>query len=155
MEQIVYEDNPHLDIWMKLILALPVLIIIVSGIAVIAFEPRESAYEACGTLALSLVLVLMFFFNIVPRAYVVCDNGIVIRTHGFFTFNIPFSTVNTVRGPQGINFSINLPTNLSQSSVLVIDRKRRLPITITPADRQSFLSNFDKAFKEWQQYGGK
>jgi hypothetical protein len=40
---------------------------------------------------------------------------------------------------------------MSQSSALEIARKRRMPVNITPADRQAFVSNFDKAFNDWKQ----
>jgi len=155
MEHVIYEDKPHTDTWMKLILALPVIIVIGSAIPLIVLGRREEINQAFTVLGACLLLVLLIDFLVVPRAYVVCDSRITIRFRGPLAFHIPFSTVKGLRRASYLSFGISLPTSMSPSNIIEITRKRRMSVIITPGDRQSFITNFENAFKEWQQYGAK
>ncbi|MGD0856225.1 MAG: hypothetical protein ABSA18_10525 [Dehalococcoidia bacterium] len=146
MDYKIYEDKPHTDIWMKGILLLPSAILLVTAITLWQESLQATLYLIAGALLIGLV-----FIFIIPIKYCIFNTKIRIKFRGPFAFNIPFETVTDVREPRWFTAGINLPTNMSQSSTLEIARKGRMPVNITPADKQAFVSNFDKAFNDWKQ----
>jgi hypothetical protein len=146
MDYKIYEDKPHTDIWMKGILLLPSAILLVTAITLWQESLQATLYLIAGALLIGLV-----FIFIIPIKYCIFNTKIRIEFRGPFSFNIPFETVTGVREPRWFTAGINLPTNMSQSNALEIARKGRMPVNITPADKQAFVSNFDKAFNDWKQ----
>ncbi len=146
MDYKIYEDNPHIDTWMRAILLLPSAIIVMT--AIITWQ--ESWQVALYLIAGAVLFGFVFTF-IVPIRYCIFNNKIRIEFRGPFAFNIPFETVTGLREPRWFSAGVNLPTNMSQSCALEIARKGRMPVNITPADKQAFISNFNKAFQDWKK----
>jgi len=146
MDYKIYEDKPHTDIWMRGILLLPSAILLVTAITLWQESLQATIYLIAGALLIGFV-----FIFIIPIKYCIFNTKIRIEFRGPFAYNISFDTVTGVREPRWFTAGINLPTSMSQSSALEIARKGRMPVNITPADRQAFVSNFDKAFKDWKQ----
>jgi hypothetical protein len=151
MEQVIYEDRPNTDIWMKLVIALPSAVLIISALMIISTNLQEAIYMFIASACILLVLN----YIVIPAGYIIYDSKISIRFRGPLAFNMPFSTIKTLRRARALSFGINLPTSISAANALEIVRKKRMAVVITPGDKQAFLANFEKAFKEWQTYGGK
>ena len=150
MDYPVYEDTPRADIWIRAVLFLPALIILI----VMFLMPAEEPWIPAFLVFLALISSGLPFL-IIPTRLSILNSAIRIGFRLPFPLLIPFSTVVTLRPSRWSTFGINLPTNLSQRNAVDIIRKNRLSVTVTPSDRQAFLANFDKAFKEWQTYEGR
>jgi len=146
MDYVVYEDRPRTDIWLKLIFLLPVALIFISAFIFSKSDPA-GIYVAIG----AAIIMAILYFLIIPTRYCILNNKMRIEFRGPFAFNMPFDTITDVRDARWSTAGINLPTTMSQSSVLEIVRKGRMSVTITPADKQAFVSNFHKAFQDWKQ----
>ncbi|MCX6005919.1 MAG: hypothetical protein NTZ34_01495, partial [Chloroflexi bacterium] len=131
---------------LKLIFMLPPALIFISVFIISKFD-AAGIYVAAGA---AVVMAILYVF-ILPIKYCILNNKIRIEFRGPLAFNIPFETVTGVRDPRWFTAGINLPTNMSQSSALEIARKGRVSVNITPADKQAFVSNFDKAFQDWKK----
>jgi hypothetical protein len=151
MEQVIYEDKPHTDIWIKLIVLLPSIILVFSALMIMG----TNLQEGICMLGVAVVTWLILNFMVIPTRYVIYDSKISIRFNSPFSFSMPFATIKAVRQASWSTFGVNLPTNLSPSNAIEILRKRRMAVTITPGDKQAFITNFENAFKEWQKYQGK
>lgn len=147
MDNLIYEDNPHTDIWMKLIVLLPAVIMLITAASLLQIDPEGALYLSC--LAFIIGIIIRF---IIPTKYSIYDSKITIRFKGPFEFKIPFETLKTVRPSRWSTVGINLPANFSQANALEIVRKRGLSITITPANKQLFIDSFEKSFQDWHQY---
>ena len=146
MEQVIYEDKPRTDTWIKSVVWLPSIILAITAVPLLNKSLEAGIYMLCAAVAAGLILNYLF----IPVAYVVYNDKIAIRFRGPFSFNMPFSTVVGIRRSRCSAIGINLPTNMSQSDAVEIVRKRRLSVNITPGDKQAFISNFENVFKEWQ-----
>lgn len=148
MEQVIYEDKPQTDIWLKLIVVLPSIILVISAILIMGTNLMEGIYMLCAAAVIGLIL----YFMVIPVAYIIYDNKISIRFRGPLAFNMPFSTVKSVRQARWSTFGVNLPTCMSISRAIEIVRNKRMAVTITPEDKQAFITNFENVFREWQKY---
>lgn len=149
MKYTEYEDRPSIDIWAKLILSLPILILIIETIHIWTNDPSYGMYVALLTILIGIV-----FIFILPNRYSILDDKIKIGFRGPFSFNIPFETITALRQQRRSTIGINLTTCLSAARALEIIRKKRMTVTITPGDREAFISNFEKSYREWQERYG-
>jgi hypothetical protein len=145
MNVLLHEDNTHKDIWLKLVLAIPVIIIV--GVA-LSFLERNKTEDALARIGVAALIVIIFWI-IIPRQYLVFDDRITIRFAGPFSFNIPFGTIKKVGPAAGASFGLNFPSSLSNSHAVGILRKKRIAIYITPVDRDLFLEKLGMAMDNW------
>ena len=146
MDYVVYEDRPHTDIWLKLIFMLPAVLMFISAFIFIKFD-SAGIYAAAGI----AIMMALLYFLVIPTRYCILNNEMRIEFRGPFAFNIPFDTVTGIRDARWSTVGINFPTSMSQSRVLEIMRKGHMAVTITPSDKQAFVSNFHKTFQDWKQ----
>jgi hypothetical protein len=148
MEQVIYEDKPRTDTWIKSVVWLPSIIMAAAAVPLMYKSLDPGIYMLCAAAAVGLVL----YFLVIPTGYVIYNDKISVRFRGPLAFNMPFATLTGVRKSRWSTFGVNLPTNISQADAVEIVRKRRLAVTITPGDKQAFITNFEKVFKEWQKF---
>jgi hypothetical protein len=148
MEQVIYEDKPRTDTWIRSIVWLPSIILAVTAVPLMNTSLEAGIYMLCAAAAAGLILN----FLVIPTGYAIYNDKISVRFRGPLSFNMPFSTVVGVRRSRWSTIGVNLPTNMSQASAVEIVRKRRLAVTITPGDKEAFITNFENVFKEWQKY---
>jgi len=146
----VHEDRPGTDIWFKLIFLLPVVLLLVPAFVLYGTDGRSATGILYGAGATAAVMAALYFL-ILPTRYSILNDKLKITFRGPFTFNIPFSTIAAIRDGQWSTVGINLPTRFSQKDVLEIVRKKRMTVTITPADKREFTANFHKAFEDWKK----
>ncbi len=145
MNILLHEDNTHKDIWLKLVLAVPVIIL--AGRALLFLE-RNKTENALAMIGLAALIVIIFSI-IIPRQYLVFDDRVKIKFAGPFSFNIPFATIKKVGPAGGASFGLNFSSSLSRSHAVGILRKKRMAIHITPADRDLFLEKLNMAINNW------
>ena len=148
MSLTVYEDTPPSDKWLRMILAIPVAIILIAGIAlVLSHEDEDAIYLPAVGIAVAVI-----FSAIIPRKYRILEDRVEIVLGGPLKFSIPFKTIKTTRNATWKSLGINLPTTLSSKNGVQILRKKSMSVNITPSDRQAFMENLAKAMKNWSTY---
>jgi len=148
VDSIIYQDDTNKDIWLKLLLAIPVLIILGTAFYLLITNDVKAAIEMFGV----VVLILIIFWLIFPKKYIILDSKVKIVLGGPFSFNIPFKNIKTARIPKGITSGINFPSSFSGKHAVQIVRKKGMNVNITPADRELFLKNLEKAMDDWEKY---
>jgi hypothetical protein len=148
MQQVIYEDKPRTDTWIRSIVWLPSVILAATAVPLMSKSLEAGIYTLCAAAAVGLALN----FLVIPTGYVIYNDKITVRFRGPFAFNMPFSTVTAIRSSRWSTVGVNLPTNMSQANAVEIVRRRRLSVTITPSDKQAFITNFESVYKEWQKY---
>jgi hypothetical protein len=145
MDILLHEDNTHKDIWLKLILAVPIIIILVAALLFLADNKTEDALAMFGV----VVLIFIIFSIIIPKQYLIFDDRVKIVFASPFSFNIPFDTVKKVGVAGGTSFGLNFPSSLSNRHAVEILRKKRIAVYITPDNRELFLEKLGKAMSNW------
>jgi hypothetical protein len=145
MDSILYEDTPRYDVWLKTIMVLPVFFVLM-GAHYLFIAQIEAAISMFAT----TLLMAAIYWAIFPRRYLILDSKLKIALGGPFSFNIPFSNLETARAPQGATFGINFPTCFSNERTVQIIRKKGWYVNITPNDRAPFLENLNKALNDWR-----
>jgi hypothetical protein len=146
MDSVIYEDNPHYDVWLKGIMVLPVFFILI-GLYYLFTAQVESAIGLFAT----AVLMGAIYWAVFPRKYQILDTKIRIVLGGQFSFNVPFDTLETAGKPEGVNLGINFATTFVSQHVVEIKRKKGMNVNITPNDRDLFLENLNKAVYDWKR----
>lgn len=146
MDSVVYEESPRYDTLLKGIMALPVFFILF-GIYYLFIAGIEAAIAMFAT----TLLMAAIYWAIFPRKYQILDSKFRIALGGPFSFNIPFSNLETARKPEGATFGLNFATCISSDRTVQIIRKKGWYVNITPNDRDLFLENLNKAMVEWRR----
>ncbi len=146
MDSVIYEDNPHYDVWLKGIMVLPVFFILI-GLYYLFTAQVESAIGLFAT----GVLMGAIYWAVFPRKYQILDSKIRIVLGGQFSFNVPFDNLKLAGKPEGVNLGINFATTFVSQHVVEIKRKKGMNVNITPNDRDQFLENLNKAIYDWKR----
>jgi hypothetical protein len=146
MDSIIYEDAPRYDVYLKAIMVLPVFFILFGIYYLIIAQ-----VEAATTMFAATLLIAAVYWAIFPRKYLILDSKFKIVLGGPFSFNFPFSNLETATAPEGATFGINFPTCFSNERTVQIIRKRGWYVNITPSNRALFLDNLNKALNEWRR----
>jgi hypothetical protein len=146
MDSIVYEDNPHYDVWLKGIMVLPVFFLIIG----IYYLVTAQVGSAIGLFATG-VLMGAIYWAVFPRKYQILDSKIRIVLGGQFSFSVPFDNLETARQPEGVSLGLNFATTFLSQHAVEIKRKKGMNVNITPNNRELFLENLNKALHEWRR----
>jgi len=146
MDSVIYEDNPHYDVWVKAIMVLPVFFIIL-GVYYLFTAQVESAI---GLFATTLLMGAIYWV-IFPRKYQILDSKIRIVLGGQFSFKVPFDNLETAGKPEGVSLGLNFATTFLSQHAVEIKRKKGMKVNITPNDRDLFLENLNKAVYDWRR----
>jgi hypothetical protein len=150
MDSVIYEDNPHYDVWLKGIMVLPVFFILI-GLYYLFTAQVESAIGLFAT----GVLMGAIYWAVFPRKYQILDSKLRIVLGGQFSFNVPFDTLKTAGKPEGVSLGINFATTFLSQHVVEIKRKKGMNVNITPSNRELFLENLNKAVYDWKRSASK
>jgi len=146
MDTVIYEDNPHYDVWLKGIMMLPAFFLIIG----IYYLVTAQVGSAIGLFATG-VLMGAIYWAVFPRKYQILDSKIKIVLGGQFSFNVPFDNLETAGKPEGVSLGINFATTFLNQHAVEIKRKKGLKVNITPNDRELFLENLSKAVYDWRR----
>ncbi len=145
MDSIIYEDNPHYDVWIKGIMMLPIFFIVIG----LYFLFTAGIEAAVGVFATGLLMGAVYW-AVFPRKYQVLDSKLRIVLGGPFAFNVPYDTLKTASKPEGVNFGINFATTFISEHAVEIKRTGGMTVNITPGNRDRFLENLNKAVYDWK-----
>lgn len=151
MNSLIYQDNTHKDMRLKLVLAIPLIIILAPAFYYVASGDTRTAYELFAIVVVMAIVIWL----IIPRQYLILENKVKIVLGGPLSFSIHFNTIKTAHAPRGTTFGINFPTSLSSKHVVEIVRHKRMNVTITPNNRELFLETLQKALGDWRTYNNR
>ncbi len=141
---LVYEDKPKFDIWIIIVLGIPILFLMVAALFMNVSDP-ETSISLSGTAA----FIIVMYWIIIPRKYCIMNDKIKINLGGPFSFNAPFKNIKTARKIRGVSEGVNFATSFRNGVEIV--RKRSMNVNITPSNIELFLEELDLSLTEWRK----
>ena len=142
MNNLLYEDKPKYDVWIKAILGGVVVLTFIMGINQISIDTKE-AFSVFGVVLFEIIL----FGIILPRRFQILSDKLRIVLGGPFAINIPLSGIKEVRSRTGIKafiyFGVRFAT--SSSHTVEIIRKKGLNMVISPTNDEEFIKQLNQA----------
>jgi len=145
MENLVYEDTPRYDFWLKSILGGVLALTLILGVILLS----EDIGAALAMFGVTLFDALLFK-AILPRRYQIFQDRVRIVLGGPLAINIPFSNIRTVRTVSARKVFVYWGNRFATSthSIVEIVRKKGLGFVISPANRDMFLEQLDQALSQ-------
>ena len=144
VNNLIYEDTPRFDIWLKLILGGVLAYTLILGLLLIS--------EDIGVALLMFVVTLfdaLLFKAVLPQRFQIFEDRMKIILGLHFAINIPFSDIADARSVSGSKafayWGIRFAT--STRCVVEIVRKRGLNLLISPGQDDIFLERLNHARK--------
>jgi hypothetical protein len=159
MNLTIFEDNIKYDAWVKLVLVFSLILLVVLGILfyidghhsnIFPKEPPRESRIAFVVLCISTVLTVVTYWLFLPQKIIVSQEGIGVKFGGF-SWNIPFKTIAAVKAAKGLIVGCAYSAITSYKSQIVIVRRNRLKIRISPSRRDLFLEYANRALADWNR----
>lgn len=142
---LIYEDVPHYDWSLKLILGAVLAATAVAGVIILF-------YDIAGGLAMFGVTLLdaLLFYFVAPRRYQIFDTKLRIVLGGPFGMDVSLSSIKEARpAPSSYAFGYwGLRFATSSRGVVEIVRRKGWNVVISPLDRDTFLARLSEAQAE-------
>ena len=144
MKNLVYEDTPKYDFWLKLILGGVLALTLILGVGLL-FEDIRVAWVMFGVTLFDALL----FKAILPQRLQIFQDRVKIVLGGPFAIDIPFSTVREVRPVPGSKAFVYWGIRFATSSHYVVEivRKKGLSLVISPTNGDTFLEQLKQALE--------
>ncbi|MGB9004589.1 MAG: hypothetical protein WCB96_02580 [Candidatus Aminicenantales bacterium] len=158
MDLLIFEDNIKYDAWAKLVLVFSLILLIVLGILfyidghhsnIFPKEPPRESRIAFVVLCFSIVLTAAVYWFFLPRKIAVSQDGIKTKFGGF-SWNLPFQTIESIETARGLMARRGFSCITSYKSQIVIVRKNRLNIRISPNRCDQFVESATRALANWK-----
>jgi hypothetical protein len=167
LDNLVYEDDPWgspsfwgeckkilSDSWVWTLQISPVMsIVFIAGMILAAIQIEQEAVFK-SILVLTLFIMLVIHYALMPTRYQIYNDGIRIVRGWKFHFDIPFGNIYnvTVAKSNDLGFlNLNFINSFSSDDILQITRKHGAKVNITPLDRKPFLEHLTKALNDWRR----
>jgi len=157
MDLLIFEDSIKYDAWVKLVLAFSLVLLIILGILffidghhsnIFPKEPPRESRIAFVVLCFSTVLTAAVYWFFLPQKIAVSQDGIKTKFGGF-SWNIPFQSIESIKAAKGLMARRGFSCITSYKSQIVIVRKNRLNIRISPSRCDQFLESANRALADW------
>ena len=139
--ELVYEDAPQYDPWLKLILAAVLAFTLILGIFLLSSD-MLGAWICFGVTVFDAIL----FHAVLPRRFQIFQDRLRIVLGRPFAVNIPLSSIMEARPASGIKafayWGIRFAT--SSRGVVEIVRCKGLNVVISPANGETFLGHLNQ-----------
>jgi hypothetical protein len=177
LDYLVYEDNPwpymwvltwnlgwerYKKVWLRnfawrwqaFFITIVIFIAGMSLAATLDFTQDFSEARFFSILGVTLFLMLLISFAVMPTKYQIFNDRIRIMLGWILHFDIPFNNVENITSATfqdlwGLN--LNFINSYSSDDILRITRKHGAKIHITPWDRTQFLENLNKTLADWRR----
>ena len=144
MRNLIYEDNPRYDLWLKLILGGVLLLTLVLGFVLLP-QDIEAALVMFGVTLFDALL----FKAVLPQRLQIFEDTLRIVLGGPLATNIPLSDIKYARYGSGrktfIYWGIRFAT--SYKGVVEIVRKKGLNLVISPTHYETFVELLNQALE--------
>ncbi len=138
------EHKAKYDIFFISILIIPLAVL---GYAAILIGSDEA--EAAWVLAGTIIFIVLLFWSIMPRRFLILSDRIKFVMGRPLSFSINFNNIKTARELKGITFGINFTTSFSDPVEII--RNKGMRINISPEDRGKFLYDLNNAIQTWRR----
>ncbi len=158
MDLLIFEDSIKYDAWVKLVLIFSLVLLIILGILffidghhsnVFPKEPPRESRIAFVVLCFFTVLTAAVYWLFLPRKITVSQDGIKTKFGGF-SWNMPFQTIESIKAAKGFRSRRGFSCITSYKSQIVIVRKNRLNIRISPNRCDQFVESANRALADWR-----
>jgi hypothetical protein len=158
MGLLIFKDSIKYDAWVKPVLVFSLILLIVLGILfyidghhsnIFPKEPPRESRIAYVILCFSTVLTAAVYWLFLPRKITVYLEGIKTKFGGF-SWNIPFQTIESIKAAKGLVVRRGFSCITSYKSQIVVVRKNRLNIRISPSRCDQFLESANRALADWR-----
>jgi uncharacterized membrane protein len=157
----IYETNIKYELWAKILLAFPVVLVMAMGVFFYRFYLQHgiAAEASYGFKVASIVLfatgpfILFIYWLVLPTKIYIQQDRIRIQ-YGRFTWNVRFETIEAVKTASGIPPVWSNSSVTSYRNQIEIVRKRKMNIRLSPDNRERFLDRANRALADWQRTQG-
>ena len=144
MQYTISEHKAKYDNLFKMILLIPIAIIIFTAILTYKSEP-QATWVFTGI----VVFIVLLFWIIIPRKFVIMQDRIKFVLGANIYFDIHFSKIMLARELKRVNFGINFSTSFREPVEIV--RGKGMKINFSPINRESFIQDLDTALLNWRR----
>ncbi len=144
MNNLVYEDKPKYDLWLKFLLGGVLALTFILGVVLIS----ENSVAASVMFGVTLFDALLFKL-ILPQRFQILSDRLKIALGGPFAINIPLSHITNAQSLSGIKvfFYWGIRFATSSNHTIEIVRKNSLNLVISPTNNGMFLEQLNRARK--------
>jgi len=162
MNLVLFEDSIKYDMWVKVALVFPIILLIAIGILfyidahysdVIPSESETESNFGAIILFASVPFVLVVYWLLLPKKIYVLQDRIKIK-FGQFYLNVSFDNIESVKPARGIIVFSSFSSITSFSTQIEIIRKRGLNWRVSPSRRDQFLEYVNRAISDWRRIRG-
>ena len=145
MKNLIYEDVPRYDLWLKFILGIVLALTLILGVVKL-FEDIRVAWVMFGVTLFDALL----FKAILPSRFQIFEDSVKIVLGGPFALNISLSNIRYARLASGNKafFYWGIRFATSTRYLVEIVRKRGLSLVISPASGDTFLEQLNQALSQ-------
>ncbi len=145
---LIYEDNPVLATWFKLIIYLAIALTLVLGIVFIFVDIFGAAVMFAVT-----VFDGILFYCVIPRNYQIYTDHIRITLGGPLGYKIPFGNIKTITKVDSLNAMASAGMRFTTSTKYVVEirRKKGMSVIISPSRGDYFIEQFNQARRTYGQ----
>jgi hypothetical protein len=142
MAELVYEDTPRYDLWLKLILGSVLALTLILGFVLLPTD----IVAACVMLGVTLFDALLFR-AILPRRFQIFQDRVKIVLGGPLALSIPLSDISEVRSASASKVFVYWGHRFATSTrgIVEVVRKKGLSLVISPANADTFLEQLNQA----------
>ncbi|MFC1940578.1 PH domain-containing protein [Chloroflexota bacterium] len=142
MEELIYEDIPRYDFWLKLVLGGVLALTFIAGVALLS-QDLTGAWVMFGVTLFDALL----FKAILPRRFQIFRGRLKIVLGGPFAINIPFYNIREARSVSSRKVFIYWGIRFATSTINVVEivRKKGLSLVISPTNVDRFLEQLNEA----------
>jgi len=146
----IYEVAPSYDRWFKLIIIGIPVITLTLGVIYFFYDR-----EASTTMFALTVFYGILFHAITPRRFQIYDDRIRMVFGKPFAVNLSLANIREVKATSGAKafFFGGLRFATSSSNIVEIVRSKGLDLVISPADRETFINQFNTALNQYRNSG--
>jgi len=145
---LLYQDKPKYGLVMKLVLAIPAMLV---GSSIYLWSTDDPFLGL--TLLIEAFIIGLIFWFVLPREYQVYENHLRIVLGGPLSVKIGFQNIEEIRITNRFALTVNFATTVARSHVEIAIR-RGMSIAITPADYESFVEKANQALTQWVRASG-
>lgn len=144
----IYQDSAKYDLWFKVVLVLPVVVI-----AFALFADFKMGEETKYIVIAVVAVIGLAFWLLMPRRFLIMEDRLKFIQWIGMSFSVSFDRIKTARELTKSGFNINLSTSNQTAIELVLNRG--MNINFSPENRDEFIKKLNKAVEEWRVGGGK
>ncbi len=162
MDNALYKAAMKYENWVKVLLAFPIVLVTVMGIYFYRYAHFQNGISAeieYGFHVASLILfatgpfILFIYWLVLPTKIFICQDRIRIK-YGRFWWNVRFDTIESVNPASGIPPAWSNSSVTSYRNQIVIVRKGKMDIRLSPENRDRFLDQANRALSGWRRARG-